>query len=142
MTHAITNMEMEMSRRLTVLCCLAVGALLVLSADGVAGKFNKKLSIGDQGPGFENVEGIDDKKHSLGDYKDAKVVVLSFTCNHCPVAVAYEDRFVEFTKQYKDKGVAFVAINVNNLPADRLDKMRERAEKKGFNFDYLYEMTN
>jgi thiol-disulfide isomerase/thioredoxin len=68
-------------------------------------------------------------------------MVVCFTCNHCPVAVAYEDRFVEFVKDYKGKKVAFVAINVNNLPADKLPKMKERAKEKKFNFDYLYDPT-
>jgi peroxiredoxin len=107
----------------------------------LAGKFNKALDIGDKAPGFEAIIGIDGKNHSLRDYQRAKVVVICFTCNHCPIAVAYENRFLRFTSQYKDKGVEFVAINVNNIEADKLDKMRSRAIKKGFNFDYLYDSS-
>lgn len=99
------------------------------------------LKIGDKGPDFTGIVGIDDKQHSLADYKDAKVVVLVFTCNHCPVAKAYEDRLIKLTTDYKDKGVQVIAVNVNNLEADRLDKMQQRAKEKGFNFPYLYDST-
>jgi peroxiredoxin len=98
-----------------------------------------KLKVGDAAPAWSGIVGIDDQKHGLADYKDAKLVVLVFTCNHCPVAVAYEDRLVALQKDYKDKGVTLVAVNVNNLPADKLDKMKERAKAKGFNFPYLYD---
>jgi peroxiredoxin len=67
------------------------------------------------------------------------LVVLVFTCNHCPVAVDYEDRLVDLQKDYKSQGVQVVAVNVNTIPPDRLDKMKERAEAKGFNFPYLYD---
>lgn len=120
----------------TLAACLAV---LVFSVAGLAGDFNSKVSVGDPGAGFKNLAGVDGKSHSMDDYKSAKVLVLCFTCNHCPVAVAYEDRFVEFAKAYKSKGVQFVAINVNNLDADKLPAMKKRAEEKGFNFPYLYD---
>ena len=116
---------------------LAVGCVVSLML--TASAHGAELKVGDKAPAWKNLKGTDDKEHSLGDVKKAKAVVVAFTCNHCPVAVAYEDRFIEFTKKYKDKGVAFVAINVNNLPADRLDQMKVRAEQKGFNFTYLYD---
>jgi thiol-disulfide isomerase/thioredoxin len=80
--------------------------------------------------------------HSLADFKDKDVVVVVVTCNHCPVAVAYEDRLIALAKKYAsepDGKVAVVAINVNRLDADKLDKMEERAKNKGFNFPYLYD---
>ena len=113
-------------------------SLLTVSTALSAGE-GQKAKIGQAGPAFEDLIGVDDQKHSLADYADAKVVVLVFTCNHCPVAKKYEDRLVQFAKDYQDKGVQVVAINVNNLPADRLDKMKERAHDKGFNFPYLYD---
>ncbi len=119
-----------------VLGMLVVGFLVAGCAPAVA-----EVKIGDPAPDFKNIIGIDDKTHSLADYKDAKVIVVVFTCNHCPVAVAYEDRLVKFQSDYKDKGVQLIAINVNNLPADRLDKMKERAAAKGFNFPYLYDSS-
>lgn len=129
-----------MIRRFSVAAALCVACLLGLSTlfAGDA-KFNDVLNIGDKAPSFEGLVGVDGKKHSLSDYKDAKAIVLIFTCNHCPVAVAYEDRFINFTEKFKDKGVQVIAINPNTIPADRLDKMKERAEEKGFNFPYLYD---
>jgi peroxiredoxin len=118
---------------------LAIAVALVLTSPSFAGKFNKTLDIGDSGPSFSNLEGTDGKKHSLQDYKDAEAVVLVFTCNHCPVAVACEDRLIELQRDYKGKNVQVVAINVNNDEADRMDKMIERAAQKGFNFPYLYD---
>lgn len=118
-----------------------LSALIVGFVAAGCGKAIAEVKIGDPAPDFKDIIGIDDKTHSLADYKDAKVVVVVFTCNHCPVAVAYEDRLVKFHADYKDKGVQLIAINVNNLPADRLDKMKERAAAKGFNFPYLYDSS-
>jgi peroxiredoxin len=95
------------------------------------------VKVGDKAPEFKNIPAVDGKQISLSDFKDAKAIVVAFTCNNCPVAVAYEDRFVEFTKQYGEKGVKFVAINVNT--SEDLEKMKQRAEEKGFNYPYAYE---
>ena len=97
--------------------------------------------IGAAAPVFSGIIGIDDKQHGLTDYKDSKLVVLVFTCNHCPVATAYEDRLVALQKDYQPKGVQVVAVNVNNIPPDRLDEMKKRAKQKEFNFPYLYDST-
>ncbi|HUU89648.1 MAG TPA: redoxin family protein, partial [Phycisphaerae bacterium] len=59
----------------------------------------------------------------------------------CPVAVAYEDRVIALQKDYGPKGVQVIAVNVNNIPADRLDKMKQRAKDKTFNFPYLYDAS-
>ncbi len=99
----------------------------------------KTLAVGDVAPAWQDLEGVDDQKHSLSDLADAKAVVVIFTCNHCPVAQAYQDRIVELAADYKDKGVELVAINVNNLDADKLPAMKQRAEEKGYKFAYLYD---
>lgn len=117
-----------------VSAALVAASLTVLAS---AGEFNKVVKIGDAAPAFSSLPGVDDKNHSLGDYKK-DVVVVAITCNHCPVAVAYEDRMIAFAKKYADK-VDFVAINVNNLEADKLPAMKVRAKDKGFNFSYLYD---
>ncbi len=114
-----------------------VVALFAFVTTAEAGKFNKKLDIGSKAPTFSNLQGVDGKAHSMSDYKK-DVMVVCITCNHCPVAVAYEDRMIDFVKKFSDR-VDFVAINVNNLDADKLPKMKERAKAKGFNFDYLYD---
>jgi peroxiredoxin len=104
-----------------------------------ASKFNEVLSVGEKAPDFSAVPGIDEKKHGLGEYKDAKAVVVIFTCNHCPVAVAYEDRMVALQKEFKKQGVQFVAICSNSEDEDTLPKLKERAEEKKFNFPYLHD---
>lgn len=115
--------------------------LAALCGRAVGGEFNKKVNVGDRGADFADIVGVDDAKHGLADYKDAKAVVVVFTCNGCPFAKTYEDRLVELQKDYRDRGVQVVAINVNNRPVDRLDKMKERAKKKAFNFPYLYDAS-
>lgn len=121
--------------RLKWIAVLAGFALVATAASGYAAK----LAIGEKAPGWSNLPGVDGKQHSLSDYGAAKLIVLVFTCNHCPVAVDYEDRLVQFQSDYKAKGVQVIAVNVNTLPADRLDKMKQRAEEKDFNFPYLYD---
>jgi peroxiredoxin len=101
-----------------------------------AGKYNRKLSIGDAAPAFKDLEGVDGKKHGLEDFKSKDLVVLVTTCNECPVARAYEERIIEFTKKHASK-VAVVAINVNPGEEETLAQMKARAKKKNFNFFYL-----
>lgn len=97
-----------------------------------------KLEIGAKAPDFSGV-GVDGKTYELSSFSDAKAVVVVFTCNHCPVAKAYEDRLIKLQKDYKDKKVRLVAISVNDRDGDRLPGMKERAEDKGFNFPYIYD---
>jgi len=120
---------------------LVLSAILAagLISTALAGKYNTKLDIGSKAPQWKDLKGTDDKPHAFKETEKAKAIVVVFTCNHCPVAQAYEDRLVKFTKEYKDKGVDVVAINVNNLDEDKLDKMKDRAKEKGFNFPYLYD---
>lgn len=97
------------------------------------------LGIGDPAPVWTNLVGIDDEQHSLDNLSDAEAVAVVFTCNHCPVAVAYEDRLVQLANDYADRPFQLVAINVNNLEEDKLPAMKERAAEKGFQFPYLYD---
>ncbi|MBX7165776.1 MAG: thioredoxin family protein [Pirellulales bacterium] len=124
---------------MSIVVAVALGCVLSLASTGWAGRFNKVLSVGDKAPTFKGVVGVDGKNYGLDDFKDKKVIVAVFTCNKCPVAIAYEDRIIQLQKEYADKGVQFVAINVNTNDEDKLDKMKERAEEKGFNFPYLYD---
>jgi peroxiredoxin len=119
-----------------------VGAVLVTPALARAGgQYNDVLKIGALAPAWAGLPGVDGKTHSLADLKDKESVVVVFTCNSCPVAVAYEDRLIALAKKYAgpEGKVAVVAINVNKIDADRLPKMQERAKEKGFNFSYLYD---
>jgi peroxiredoxin len=118
---------------------LAFGSVTSFAADVPAAQDSKPLAVGDPAPEWKDLMGVDDQKHSLGDLKEAKAVVVVFTCNHCPVAQAYEDRIIQLAADYKDKGVEVVAINVNNIDADKLPAMKTRAEEKAFKFSYLYD---
>lgn len=121
---------------------IVLGLLFVVgwASPVTAGKFNRKLSIGDAAPAWKNLPGVDGKNHSLGDLKDKDVVVVVITCNQCPVASTYEDRVIEFANKHAgpESKVALVAINVNNNDEDKLSKMKERAQERGFRFPYLY----
>src|SRR5690606_4003521 len=120
--------------------------LLVIVIAGVAAAFAlynpvdaEGYGIGDKATDFE-LKNVDGKVVSLSDYKDAKGFLVIFTCNHCPYAVAYEDRIVALDTKYKSQGVPVIAINPNNpevQPQDGYDKMKIRAKEKGFTFPYL-----
>ncbi len=87
-----------------------------------------------------NLKNIDNKKVSLSEFKEAKGFIVIFTCNHCPYAVAYEDRIIALDKKYKQKGYPVIAINPNNpekQKEDSFEKMQVRAKEKGFTFPYL-----
>lgn len=111
---------------------------------------HKTLAIGSPAPDFR-LPGVDGKTYSLSSFKNAGVLVLLFTCNHCPTAQAYEDRIIQLTKSYSDKNVAVVAISPNDPKSVRLDElgysdmgdsfeeMKARARQKHYNFPYLYD---
>lgn len=99
----------------------------------------KEIAIGAKGPDFSGV-GVDGKTYTKDSFKDADVLVLSFTCNDCPVAKAYEERFMAFAKKYEGKKVQFVAINCNNQTED-LAAMKKYAKAKGFNFTYIFDAS-
>jgi len=109
-----------------------------------------KLAIGDQAPPFI-LPDVHGKFHSLDDYSESNVLVVNFTCNHCPTAQAYEDRYIDLVKEYEGKSVAIIAISSNSpiavLPeelgytdlGDYYEEMKIRAVDKGYNFPYLYD---
>jgi len=126
---------------LTAAALMAVAASFAgsITAQAADEATQQGVALGQPGPAFSGLAGVDDKTHSLDEYADAKLVVVVFTCNHCPVAQAYQDRLIELAGDYANQGVQFVAINVNNMEADKLPAMKVRAAEKGFNFPYLYD---
>jgi len=122
----------------------------VLTALNAAESHPQTLTIGSPAPDF-HLPGVDGKTYSLADFKDAKVLVVVFTCNHCPTAQLYEGRIKALAADYKSKGVDLVAINPNDPKALRLDElgytdmgdtfaeMKIRAAYRHFNFPYLYD---
>ncbi len=119
---------------------------VVRGADGPAGT----LEIGQQAPDF-CLPGVNGQEVCLDDFGDAKLLVVVFTCNHCPSAQAYETRIQRLTDDYRDRGVALVAISPNDASAVRLDElgytdvgdsledMKLRAKEQKFSFPYLYD---
>lgn len=100
---------------------------------------DKGYNVGDVATDF-SLENINGKMVSLADYKDAKGFIVTFTCNTCPYAVAYEDRIEALNKKYADKGYPVIAIMPNNTevkPGDSMEAMQKRAIEKGFTFPYL-----
>jgi peroxiredoxin len=110
----------------------------------------KTLELGAPAPDFA-LPGVDGETYSLNDFADAKVLVVYFTCNHCPTAQAYEARVERLVSDYKDKGVVLVAISPNDPLAVRLDElgytdlsdsfeeMKVRARDHHFSYPYLYD---
>ena len=88
---------------------------------------------------------VDDRgeaHRSLADYGDADALLVVFTCNHCPYAVAVEDRLIALAREMAPRGVATVAISSNDVatyPADSFENMAARAAEKGYPFPYLYD---
>lgn len=102
-------------------------------------KENKGYKIGDIATDF-SLKNIDGAYVSLKDYTTAQGFVIVFTCNHCPFAVAYENRIIALDKKYKKLGYPVIAINPNNpisYPSDNFENMKIRAHEKGFTFPYL-----
>ena len=63
-----------------------------------AAKFNRKVDVGRPAPVWKGLAGVDGRKHGLDDYQNAKVLVVAFTCNQCPVSQLYEDRLIRFVE--------------------------------------------
>jgi len=108
------------------------------------------LAIGAAAPDFA-LTGVDGEVHHRDDYAKSKILLIVFTCNHCPTAQLYERRIQKLADDYRPQGVALVAIQPNNAKAVRLDElgytdvsdsladMKIRAEYRHFTFPYLYD---
>lgn len=97
--------------------------------------------IGDNATDFK-LKNVNGKMVSLSDFKDAKGFIVIFTCNHCPYAIAYEDRIIALDAKYKSLGYPVIAINPNDpavQPKDSYDAMIVRAREKSFTFPYLFD---
>ena len=97
------------------------------------------IQLGQSAPDF-NLPGVDGKNHTLADHKSAKLLVIVFSCNHCPYVTGSEERMIKFFADYSPKGVDMIAINSNETighPTDSFEYMVTRAEEKNFKFSYL-----
>lgn len=126
---------MKAIKILSLLTLIVVMSAFTVSKITVADGYK----IGDIADDFR-LKNIDGKMVSLADYKNAKGYIVTFTCNTCPYAVGYEDRIIALNNKYASKGYPVIAIMPNNpdvQPGDSMEKMKERAQSKGFTFPYL-----
>jgi peroxiredoxin len=127
---------------------------ILLTSNATSGQENHPqpvtLEPGSQAPDFR-LKGVDDRTYSLADFAKSKVLVVVFSCNHCPTAQAYQDRLNDVYNKYTSKGVALVVISSNSSKSlnlweqgwsdlgDSFDEMKIRARDKNFKFPYLYD---
>jgi thiol-disulfide isomerase/thioredoxin len=124
--------------------------LLLISAAAFGDEPHPTLALGSHAPDF-SLPGVDGNIHKLNDYSASKVLIIVFTCNHCPTAQLYENRIKKLADDYRNKDVSLVAIQPNNPNAirldelgytdvsDSLDEMKIRSAYRHFNFPYLYD---
>lgn len=134
-----------MNRILSLALWLAAAASLPAADTKI-----ETLPLGASAPDFK-LPGVDGKKYALKDFKKSQVLVIVFTCTHCPTAQYYEERLKKIVDDYQKKGVTLVAINPNDPKSVRLDElgytdlgdsladMKIRAKYKKFNFPFLYD---
>jgi peroxiredoxin len=124
--------------------------LVILAIPGSAQVAHPILALGSPAPNFE-LPGVDGAIHKLADYSSSPILVVVFTCNHCPIAQMYEPRIRQLVADYKDRGVAVVAIQPNDPKAltideldssdvsDSLEEMKIRVQYKHLTYPYLYD---
>ena len=129
---------------------LSLAFFLVAAAPLFAAELPPTLPLGSPAPDFK-LKGVDGKTHQLREYKSSKVLVVVFTCVHCPTAQYYEERLKKIVTDYKSKSITLVAISPNDPRAVRLDElgytdlgdsfedMKIRAKHQKFNFPFLYD---
>jgi thiol-disulfide isomerase/thioredoxin len=122
--------------------------ILLAFAGVAAAEQPATLAVGSALPAF-SLPGIDGKTYTDQSFKDSNLLVLIFTCPHCPTAQAYQERIKRLVNEYSSRGVKVVAINPNHADAVRLDEMawtdlgdsfedlKERARDQKFNFLFL-----
>lgn len=131
-------------------CTMLLACLAAFPCLGAADFQPATLPLGSAAPEF-NLPGVDGRQYVLNDFAGARLLVVVFTCNHCPTAQYYEERLKQLASDYKPKGVAVVAIMPNDPKSVRLDElgwtdlsdsfeeMKVRARDRHFNFPYLYD---
>ena len=127
---------------------VVVTFLLAFAGASLASEQPPTLTVGSPLPAF-SLPGVDGKTYTDQSFKDANILVLVFTCAHCPTAQAYQERIKRLVTEYSPKGVKLVAINPNHADSVRLDElaysdlsdsfpeMQERAKRESFNFVWL-----
>jgi peroxiredoxin len=131
-------------------CLTVIASLVVFSRLHSADFVPETLPLGSSSPDF-SLRAVDGHNYTLKDFAKAKILVIVFTCNHCPTSQYYEERLKQIVIDYQDKGVTLLAIMPNDPKSVRLDElgwtdlsdsfeeMKIRAHDRHFNFPYLYD---
>ncbi len=125
-------------KKLKMLSLFSMALLLISAKPDVTG-----YKVGDKVKDFK-LKNVDGKMVSLADYKDAKGVIVIFTCNHCPFSMAYEDRIILMHNEFAANGYPVVAINPNDpvaYPSDSFEEMIKRSKEKNYPFAYVVDET-
>ena len=116
-------------------------------SEGVEGvKEDEGMAIGERAPSFE-LPDTHGELHRFGEPSpDVRATVVYWTCNHCPYALAWQERLHQVGRDYSGEGVRFLAINSNDgirFPADSAAAMRERVDREGgWPYPYLYDESS
>ena len=97
------------------------------------------LQIGDKAPDFR-LPATDGQTYALADFADASVLVVFFTCNHCPYVVGSDEVTRQTAEAFAAHGVRFVGINSNSVNThadDSFDHMVSRMEEQAFPWVYV-----
>lgn len=114
---------------------LALLSVVISVMPKLVGQDSVASLVGKTSPEWQGLLGTDGEVHASSELAESKGILVVFLCNHCPCAKSYEDRFKEFAKSYKDRGITLVAFNADK--AETLDMMKQRAKESSFNFVYL-----
>jgi peroxiredoxin len=99
------------------------------------------LQLGDQAPDF-TLPATDGSAYSLSSFADAPVLVVFFTCNHCPYVIGSNEVTRAAAEKFRDQGVRFVGINsnsVNTKPDDSFEHMVAHMEEHRYPWTYLHD---
>jgi len=99
------------------------------------------LQIGEQAPDF-NLKSTNGKYYSLSDFSDARLLVIFFSCNHCPYVLGSDEVTRTTVNRFRTSGVQFVAINSNSpntYEEDSFENMVLRMKENNFPWLYLHD---
>jgi thiol-disulfide isomerase/thioredoxin len=100
------------------------------------------IALGTPCPEF-NLPSLEGKNYGSENFKDRRVLVVMFICNHCPYVKAVEDRIIELQRRYAGKSVQLVGICSNDptdYPEDSFENLRRRWHERNYGFPYLHDV--
>ncbi|OYW21229.1 MAG: hypothetical protein B7Z55_05995 [Planctomycetales bacterium 12-60-4] len=120
---------------------LAITLIATCGSAAYGGKFNRVVDIGDAAPKWGELKSVDGRAFDLQDFAKSQAVVVVFFANRCPMSQVYTDRINAIAGDYRDRGVAVVAISVSHIAADNFEAMQIRARERKFRFEYAQDLS-